>query len=795
MTDSSRSPSHASLGASPRIRIGLLGPVAIDVRGSPLAVDTRKAVALLAYLAVTRRPASRETLAALLWPEADDPGARGALRRTLSVLRAGLGDRGVVVDRSAVGLDPSDIEVDAWRFGEALAVARGHEHAGGGLCPTCRGALREAAALDRGEFMAGFALRDSEDFDEWQLAESTSYRRELAAVLERLARGEAAARDWPAAASAARRWLELDTLHEAAHRLLMEVLARSGEPSAALAQYRACVRILDRELGVAPLSETTALAEDIRAGRLSGPPPALPAIDSAASDAGVPVPLASRPLVGRGAEMAQLVGAYHAIGPDGRLLLVEGEAGIGKTRLGSALADDVRSAGGTVLAARAYAGEAGISFAPVVELVRMGLAMPGANGRLRTVHPDLLAEASRLVAIPGIPAASGLSPDPYGRARLLDALTEVITALAAGPVPGLVRLDDIGWADDSTIELLGYVARRLRGRPVTLLVTARPEELAAETRERLVAAADRDGLVVRVELGRLGRSDVAALAGLALEQGGAVSERIDALFERSEGLPLYVVEALAVPGPAGNDIPGGVAALLRARLDSVGEVAAQVLSAAAVIGRSFDLGMVRAASGRTDDETVDGLDEAVRQGLVREIGPGAGGDVRYDFTHGRLRDVAYDRLSLARRRLLHARVATAVRGAGTVLGSEVDRWALIARHETDAGRSDGGGRGTSAGRPSRPVRVREHRGARAPRGRPRPRRRGGRGAPRGARGGPHPARRLRRGHRPPRGRRGAGGTGRRGVARTPDRDRPRPTRRLGARRPAPRGGPGAHGTR
>jgi len=127
--------------------------------------------------------------------------------------------------------------------------------------------------------------------------------------------------------------------------------------------------------------------------------------------------------------------------------------------------------------------------------------------------------------------------------------------------------------------------------------------------------------------------------------------------------------------------------LLRARLDSVGEVAAQVLSAAAVIGRSFDLGMVRAASGRTDDETVDGLDEAVRHGLVREIGPGVGGDVRYDFTHGRLRDVAYERLSLARRRLLHARVAEAVRASGTALGSDVDRWALIARHETDAGRS------------------------------------------------------------------------------------------------------------
>jgi DNA-binding SARP family transcriptional activator/tetratricopeptide (TPR) repeat protein len=685
MTDSSRSPSHASLP----IRICLLGPVTVKVGLAPLAVDTRKAIALLAYLAVTRRPASREAVAALLWPEADDPGARGALRRTLSVLRAGLGDRGLVVDRSAVGLDPSAIEVDIWRFEEALAVARGHEHPDGDLCPTCRGALREAVELDRGEFMAGFALRDSEDFDEWQLAEGTSYRRELAAVLERLARGEAAARDWAAASSAARRWLELDSLHEAAHRLLMEILARAGEPAAALAQYRDCVRVLDRELGVAPLSETSALAEDIRAGRLSGPPPALPATVNPASRTAAPVAFAPAALVGRDTEMALLIEAYQGVGPDGRLLLLEGEAGIGKTRLGSALADVVRSAGGTVLAARAYPGEAGIAFAPIVELIRTGLAMPEAAGRLRTVRPDHLAEAARLVSLPGVlaAAAAGSSSDPYGRARLLEALAEVVAALAAGPVPGLIRLDDIGGADDSTIELLGYVAHRLRGRPIALLVTARPEDLAADTRERLLGAADRDGLVVRIAPGRLGRSDVAVLAGFTLD-GGAEDARIDTLFERSEGLPLYVVEALAAPGPAGDAIPGGVGALLRARLDSVGEVATQVLSAAAVIGRSFDLAMVRVASGRTDDETVDGLDEAVRQGLVREIGPGAGGDVQYDFTHGRLRDVAYDGLSLARRRLLHARVAGAVRAtSSTALGSEVDLWALIARHETDAGRS------------------------------------------------------------------------------------------------------------
>lgn len=685
MTSPSRSPSHAAS----LVRICLLGPVTVEIDDAPLAVDTRKAVALLAYLAVTRRPASREAVAALLWPEADDAGARGALRRTLSVLRAGLGGRGLVVDRSTIGFDPSAFDVDAWRFGEALATARSHDHGRDDPCPVCMDALQGAIALDRGEFMAGFALRDSEDFEEWQLTEAASHRRELAAVYERLARGRAAARAWDAAAAAARRWLAIDQLHEPAHRLLMEVLARAGEPAAALAQYRECIRILDRELGVAPLLETSALAEEIRAGRLPGPPPATWVIELAASMPAASIDAASIRLVGRDSELARLVESYGAVGPDGRLLFVEGEAGIGKTRLGSALADAVLSAGGAVLGARAYPGEAGVPFAPIVDLIRGGLAMPGAVGRLRTVRADLLVEAARLVALPGFPmAATGSSPDRYGRARLLEALDQVIAALAAGPVPGLVWLDDIGWADASTTELLGYVAHRLRGRPVALLVASRAEDLAAGPRERLLGAPDRDGLLVHVELGRLGRSDVATLVAVALgDAAQAEAERIDAMFERSEGLPLYVVEALATQGLTGDSIPGGVAALLRARLDSVGELATQVLSAAAVVGRSFDLGLVQAVSGRTSDETVDGLDEAMHLGLVREIGDGPGDDVHYDFTHGLLRDVAYDRLSLARRRLLHARVAAAVRAAWMAPGSEVDRWSLIAFHETGAGRS------------------------------------------------------------------------------------------------------------
>ncbi len=109
-------------------------------------------------------------------------------------------------------------------------------------------------------------------------------------------------------------------------------------------------------------------------------------------------------------------------------------------------------------------------------------------------------------------------------------------------------------------------------------------------------------------------------------------------------------------------MPRGVQALLRERLASVGETAAQILSAAAVIGRSFDLATVRSASGRSEEETIDGLEELARRGIVREVPGPVGRSVVYDFVHARMREVAYDATSLARRRLLHRRTAAALRG-------------------------------------------------------------------------------------------------------------------------------------
>ena len=167
--------------ASPAgLQIRILGPLEVRVDGALLVVDTRKASAILALLAVEGRPLAREELAAMLWPESDDESARGALRRTLSVLRAALGDRWLRVDRSSVELD------GAWVDLASLEAATSTSDAD---------ALRAAADLARGPFLAGFSLRDSPEFDDWRATRAVSVDRSVMGVLDRLASAAEASGD------------------------------------------------------------------------------------------------------------------------------------------------------------------------------------------------------------------------------------------------------------------------------------------------------------------------------------------------------------------------------------------------------------------------------------------------------------------------------------------------------------------------------------------------------------------------------------------------------------------------
>jgi DNA-binding SARP family transcriptional activator len=352
----------------------LLGAPHIEHDGAPVEVDTRKATALVAYLAVTRRRHTRDAIAALLWSEYNQTRARPALRRTLSSLSKARAQGWLEADRETVGLDRGGIRVDVDRFQELLAGCRTHGHAETEVCPDCLPPLSEAVEVYRDDFMAGFGLRDSAAFDDWQFFQSESLRRELAGALERLARGSGALGEWEPAVVHSRRWLALDTLHEPAHRLLMQLYAWSDQRAAALRQYRECVRILGEELGVVPLEETTAL---YRAIQENEPPPPVLSERRAPREAHVPAqpaaeaPTATRPpenpLVGRAPEWKALLRSYEAIEETGCLVVLEGEAGIGKTRLAEEFVAHVSGGGGRVVAARCYAGETNLAYGPFVE--------------------------------------------------------------------------------------------------------------------------------------------------------------------------------------------------------------------------------------------------------------------------------------------------------------------------------------------------------------------------------------------------------------------------------------------
>ena len=639
------------------LAMSLLGPPRIARNGDRVVFETRKAMALAAHLALTEHPRSREALCELLYPGHEPDRARGALRRTLSTLRKGIGEQWIDTPGDSIALQRGPgLELDVERF-RALAADDASPDS-----------LGEAVALFFGDFMEGFSLRDSPDFDAWQSEQARALERELAAALRRLV-GELVARgDIEQALPHARRWLELDPLHEPAHRELVRLYAWSGDRAAALEQYRTCVRTLSQELGVAPLQETAILYAQINDG-------SLPAAAQAQAEPGPVAPLRAQigdappelPLVGRAQQLTALLAARTGAHPDGRLAVIEGEAGIGKSRLADELTRRATASGAVVLAARCHDDEAGLPYGPIVELLRAATGDAKRTGWPAAVAARSLADASLL-----LPELAGLRDDvpeplpldgPGAQVRLLDSVAAVISAACQGVEPGVVFLDDVHAADEATLDAVSYLGRRLTGRGLLLVVSWRSESVPPGHRlRRLAVDLARAGRATIIRPGRLAEQEVAELVRAA---GGsdAAPELERRIYLESEGLPLFVAEYLAVlrggAEPAQDTLSPGVRGLLDGRLAGLRDAARQVLGAAAAIGRSFDLDTLQQASGRSGEETVGALEELVANGVVLEV---AGAEPAYDFSHDKLRALVYEQTGLARRRLLHGRIAAALSG-------------------------------------------------------------------------------------------------------------------------------------
>lgn len=308
----------------------LLGRPRIECGGTPIQVDRRKAIALLAYLAVTAETHSRDVLSTLLWPEYGQASALGALRTTLSVLKKAIGSDWLSTDWETVSLNyGANIWVDVAHFCGLLAECQTHGHPAEQVCPACLAPLTEAVDLYRGDFLDGFTLRDVTGFDDWQRCQSEALSRELIRALEKLVRCHIAQEEFLRAIVYTRRWLTLEPLHEPAHRQMMRLYAWVGQRAAAFRQYQECAQVLEEELGMPLQGATIQLYQDVKENRVPAPPvvPSFWAPSQHLSN----LPSQPTPFVGRERELdniAKLLG-----NPACRLLTLVGPGGIGKTRL------------------------------------------------------------------------------------------------------------------------------------------------------------------------------------------------------------------------------------------------------------------------------------------------------------------------------------------------------------------------------------------------------------------------------------------------------------------------------
>ena len=710
-----------------QVALYMFGPPRFEIDSKPATIDTRKALALFVYLAVTRRPHTRDALAGLLWPDYDQIHARATLRRTLSPLHRLLGEGFLNIEREMLAIQS---EVALWtdvdEFEKLLANCQKHGHDVNGVCAICLPLLAKASDLYTDGFLAGFALRDSPTFDDWQWAQGERLRRSLASALERLAIGYSASGEYDAALLTARRWLSLDRLHEPAHRLLMSIYAWAGQRSAALQQYRNCVQALDEELGVAPLEATTELYEALRAKQLP-PAPELanghtprPARTKSSHSAPAATPAATPtsapsappehnpiPFVGRDIELGRLLDAWRRDDVGGRVMIVAGEPGIGKSRLALEFLQRIRAEGAGLLAARSFEGESHLAYGPLAMALRGTLAGNGADWPARLEAP-WLSEISRL--LPEVASAQNgrgegehLPPieGPGARTRFYEAMRRALIAACASSGRGIFVLDDAQWADGATLTFLAYLARRIADQPLSLLLLYRTGETGVQPElEQLLTVASKTAHATTIELARLRPEDVRALVRAQLPKEQTSSSNLATrLYQETEGLPFFLVEYLAAIGngllaaeSASWSLPGGVRELLRSHLSVASETGWQVMSAAAVLGRSAPYELLREVSGRSDDETVTAIEELTGRGLLREATAESAKATMpvYDFSHEKLRALVYDETSLARRRLLHRRTAESLstrlasRRDNTVQPSQVARHYLLAGNDAEA---------------------------------------------------------------------------------------------------------------
>jgi DNA-binding SARP family transcriptional activator/predicted ATPase len=638
-------PALAAPSASGMLQIRLLGE--FDVRDAAQRVrglESGRLQSLLGYLLLHRdAPQARQRVAFLLWPDSSEGQARTNLRQLLHHLRARIPD----ADRY-LELTPGSVQ---WRPDSSftLDVAEFERAAD-------RNAWADALAAYGGDLLPGCD-------DEWVLAERERLRQRYLTVLERLSADAEALGDEHGAIRYAESLLREDPLREGTYRQLMRIFARRGERGRALQTYHSCASVLERELDVAPAHET----QQAYAALVTAPAGAEPAGTRAL------------PLVGRAVEWRRCLDAWTAAsGGSAAMLVVSGEPGIGKTRLVEELERWCTRAGAATAWARTYAVEGRLAYAPIVDWLRS----KAVRQALEKLDGVWLAEVSRLLPELLVEMRGLRRPDPMPGPQLRHRLFEALErALLARDGPLLLVLDDLQWCDQDSLDFLLHLLNARARAPILIAATLRSDEITAQhpVSNLLIRLRETDRLT-EVPLGPLDRADVGALAAQLLQEqaGDAV---LDRLWRETEGNPLFLVETIRA-GLGNRDVlPAKVQAVIQARLTQLSPNTSALMACAATIGREFTIEVLGEAVGCSEDDLVNGLDEMWSRQIIRQHDSSA-----YDFTHDKIREVAYAGIGPARRGRLHLAVARALEaanptGAGPVSGQ-------IAAHYEAAGQAE-----------------------------------------------------------------------------------------------------------
>jgi DNA-binding SARP family transcriptional activator len=625
------------------LKVTLLGRMVVERDGVELeAPASRRAWSLLAYLSLHPGPQPRNELAARFWPDVLDSSARASLRSAIWSLRRALEPAAASVllaDRESVGLIAGE---ELW-----VDVSEFDSLAGQGRC-------RDAFELCGGELLSGFD-------EDWIVSARDAHRERLLELLERLASECESAGDLAGAIDWSRRAAAADPFGEEAHRRLIARLAESGDRAAALVSYRTLAERLRRELAVAPSPQTRALVEDLRAE---------PVEEALAPD------LANLlPLVGRAAELERLREAWRlAASGRGGVVTLCGEAGIGKTRLASELLARAGAEGATTASCASLDLGGAAPFGLWVELIREllpSLRPPPADAAwpddLARLAPEIHARFER--PVPERP----FSAPELERARLMEAVVALVGWAARGR-PLVLLLEDLHIADAASLELTGYVARRVASLPLLLMLTRRQRPRRSEADQLEHALRSRGLLRAELVLDPLEPAPAAELVRRAAPLRDADVGRV---VRAAEGNALLAVELSRALARGEQELSEGLGGTVRGAFGALPAAARGFAELVAVAARELDGAEVAALP---IEQPTEAAAEAIDSGMfvVRER--------RIGFRHALLREAVYAELPEPRRARLHERWAQILLGREEHGGAQ--RAAEVARHLRLAGRDE-----------------------------------------------------------------------------------------------------------